>query len=125
MKIEVSNGEIVDKISILKIKSEKIKDSIKVNNIMDELNSLLPILSEIGISLNDELFNKLYSVNLKLWDIEDKLRIMESKKEFDNTFIQLARSVYYTNDERFRIKTEINAKTSSKFIEEKSYEKYD
>jgi hypothetical protein len=125
MKIEVSNGEIVDKITILKIKSEKIKDSIKVNNIMDELNSLLPILSEIGISLNDELFNKLYSVNLKLWDIEDKLRIMESKKEFDNNFIQLARYVYYTNDERFRIKTEINTKTSSKFIEEKSYEKYD
>jgi hypothetical protein len=125
MKIEVSNGEIVDKITILKIKSEKIKDYIKVNNIMDELNSLLPILSEIGISLNDELFNKLYSVNLKLWDIEDKLRIMESKKEFDDNFIQLARSVYYTNDERFRIKTEINSKTSSKFIEEKSYEKYD
>ena len=125
MKIEVSNGEIIDKVTILKIKSEKLTDDTKLSNVMNELNSLLPILSDIGITTNDELFNKLYTVNLKLWDIEDKLRIMESNKEFNEEFIQLARAVYYTNDERFRIKMEINLKTSSNFIEEKSYEKYD
>jgi hypothetical protein len=124
MKIEVSNGEIIDKVTILKIKSEKLTDDTKLSNVMNELNSLLPILPDIGITTNDELFNKLYTVNLQLWDIEDKLRIMESNKEFNEEFIQLARAVYYTNDERFRIKMEINLKTSSNFIEEKSYEKY-
>ena len=74
MKVEVSNGEIVDKISILLIKMEKIKDSDKINNVDKELKQLLPYLDEIGIDIEDELFKKLKKMNLKLWDIEDKLR---------------------------------------------------
>lgn len=124
MKIEVSNGEIVDKVTILKIKLEKISDLNKISNIEKELKYLIPMLDIIKISENDKLFKDLYDVNLKLWDIEDKLRIMEKNKIFNDDFISLARSVYYTNDKRFNIKNEINIKTSSIFIEEKSYEKY-
>ena len=124
MKVEVSNGEIVDKISILLIKMEKIKDSDKINNVDKELKQLLPYLDEIGIDIEDELFKKLKKMNLKLWDIEDKLRKLESQKKFNGEFIELARQVYYTNDLRATIKKEININTGSKLIEEKSYEDY-
>ena len=89
MKVEVSNGEIVDKISILLIKVEKNKDSNKINNIDKELKQLLPYLDKIGISMEEELFKKLKKVNLKLWDIEDKLRKLESQKKFNNEFIEI------------------------------------
>ena len=124
MKVEVSNGEIVDKISILLIKMEKIKDSDKINNVDKELKQLLPYLDEIGIDIEDELFKKLKKMNLKLWDIEDKLRKLELQKKFNGEFIELARQVYYTNDLRATIKKEININTGSKLIEEKSYEDY-
>jgi hypothetical protein len=124
MKVEVSNGEIVDKISILLIKVEKNKDSNKINNIDKELKQLLPYLDKIGISMEEELFKKLKKVNLKLWDIEDKLRKLESQKKFNNEFIELARQVYYTNDLRCVIKKEINIKTKSELIEEKFYNEY-
>jgi hypothetical protein len=124
MKVEVSNGEIVDKISILLIKMEKIKDSNKINNVDKELKQLLPYLDEIGIDIEDELFKKLKKMNLKLWDIEDRLRKLESQKKFNGEFIELARQVYYTNDLRATIKKEININTGSKLIEEKFYEDY-
>ena len=124
MKVEVSNGEIVDKISILLIKMEKMKDSNKINNVDKELKQLLPYLDEIGINVEDELFKKLKKMNLKLWDIEDKLRKLESQKKFNNEFIELARQVYYTNDLRCVIKKEINIKTKSELIEEKFYNEY-
>jgi len=124
MKIEISDGELVDKVSILIIKLEKIKDEKKINNIEKELNLLLPNLDKIGINIKDVLFKKLKKMNLKLWDIEDRLRKLESQKKFNGEFIELARQVYYTNDLRSTIKKEININTGSKLIEEKSYEDY-
>lgn len=124
MKIEVSNGEIVDKVTILKIKSERITDIHKLENINRELNSLLPLLDEIGVNEKHPLFEKLYDINSKLWEIEDEIRICEKEKRFGGYFVELARSVYQTNDKRFDIKKEINLKTSSNFIEEKSYQQY-
>ena len=125
MKIEVSNGEIVDKITILKIKSERITDEKKLVNINNELNALLPYLDEIGISESQPLFQELYVINTELWDIEDRIRLLEKDKSFGDEFIQLARAVYFTNDKRSEIKKEINLRTESDFVEEKSYEKYD
>lgn len=123
MKIEVSNGEIIDKYTILMIKSNKIKDELKLKNIENEKNSLIDIC-KIIIDFSSELFQNLLEINQKLWIIEDKIREKEKNKEFDEEFISLARSVYKTNDIRAEIKKNINLKTESKFIEEKSYEKY-
>jgi hypothetical protein len=124
MKIEISNGELVDKVSILIIKLEKIEDEKKINNIEKELNLLLPNLDKIGINIKDVLFKKLKKVNLKLWDVEDNLRKLESQGKFDDEFIEMARQVYYTNDLRAKIKREININTGSKLLEEKSYKDY-
>ena len=110
MKIEISDGELVDKVSILIIKSEKIKDEKKINNIEKELNLLIPNLDKIGINIKDVLFKKLKKVNLKLWDVEDNLRKLESQGKFDDEFIEMARQVYYTNDLRAKIKREIKGK---------------
>ena len=125
MKIEVSNGEIVDKITILKIKSERITDQTKLENVNKELNALLPLLGEMGITKSHPLFLKLHSINTDLWEIEDEIRLCEKAKRFDDYFITLARSVYLTNDRRFDVKKKINLETESQFVEEKSYEKYD
>jgi hypothetical protein len=123
MKIEVSVGEIVDKLSILKIKTNNIKDSQKLENVTKEYNYLYDIVfNELKIS-EDDFFN-LVLINEKLWDIEDKLRDKERDKSFDDDFIQLARSVYFTNDKRAEIKKEINMKYGSLFVEEKSYQQY-
>ncbi len=129
MKIEVSYGEIVDKYSILWIKSRRIKDEEKLKNIKLELMELNSIMCSIPYWSNGggrfkKLVQDLDDVNEKLWDIEDKLREKESKKEFDQEFIELARSVYFTNDSRAKIKKEINILTKSGFIEEKSYAPY-
>jgi len=124
MKVEVSNGEIVDKITILKIKSERITDVDKLKNIQTELGELLPLLDVIGTQLGSELFIELYNINSELWIVEDELRELERKREFGDEFIRLARAVYYTNDKRFEVKKRINLQTSSKFVEEKSYTKY-
>jgi hypothetical protein len=127
MKIEVSNGEILDKITILVIKSKMIADPIKLKNINNELDELKPFLDVVGYESNvtvNSLVKELQSINEKLWVIEDKLRDKEKSKEFDDEFIQLARGVYFTNDERARIKKNLNEVTNSKFVEEKSYQKY-
>ena len=128
MKIEVSNGEILDKITILVIKSKKITDPIKLNNINVELDELVPFLDIVGYKTNVtvyDLVTELETVNEKLWVVEDKLRDKERSKQFDEEFIQLARDVYFTNDERARIKKRLNEVTYSKLVEEKSYQKYD
>ena len=124
MKVEVSNGEIIDKITILLIKSEKISDNKKLINIKKELNELLPLMDEIDINMDDYNFKKLKEMNLSLWDIEDKLRKLESKEYFGPQFVELARLVYHTNDQRAGIKKNINIETNSLLVEEKSYEKY-
>jgi len=123
MKIEVSIGEIVDKLSILQIKTEEIKDETKLNNVRAEYDYLYDIVfNEMGIEQSD--FAELVSVNKKLWIIEDDIRDKERAKEFDNVFIELARAVYVTNDERAEVKKKINLKYGSTFVEEKSYSDY-
>ena len=124
MEIEVSVGEIVDKLSILQIKTEQITDNDKLKNVTKEYLYLHEIVfSKLNISY-DDLYLKLLEVNRELWDIEDKIRDKERDKEFDSDFIELARSVYFTNDKRAEIKKEINLKYNSTFVEEKSYNPY-
>lgn len=123
MKIEVSNGEIIDKLTILQIKLERIKDRSKLQNIQKEYDELKKVTSSI-ISTGDPLYISLYKVNCELWDIEDLIRDMERRKNFGEDFISTARSVYFKNDKRADLKREINIKTSSGLTEEKSYEKY-
>ena len=125
MNIEVSHGEIVDKLTILQIKKENITDPIKLDNIVKEYNYLLSIVeNDLGISTESPEFLELLSINKELWVIEDDIRDKERIKEFDEDFVKLARSVYYTNDVRAKIKKEINLKYSSGFVEEKSYQSY-
>jgi len=123
MKIEVSNGEIIDKLTILRIKLERIKDKAKLVNLQKEHDELSGASSSI-VSDTDPLYVALYEVNCELWDIEDRIRDLERKKDFGEEFISTARAVYFMNDKRSEIKREINIKTSSGLIEEKSYEKY-
>jgi hypothetical protein len=123
MKIEISIGEIVDKLSILQIKKNNIEDVVKLENINKEYDYLNDVVfNELKISKED--FFNLVLINETLWDIEDKIRFKERDKEFDTDFIELARSVYFTNDKRAEIKKEINLKYGSLFVEEKSYSKY-
>jgi hypothetical protein len=123
MKIEVSVGEIVDKLSILQIKTGMIKDQEKLANVKKEYDYLSDIVfDELKIEQSD--FFNLVVINSKLWEIEDRIRKKERDQEFDEDFIDLARSVYFTNDERAEIKKSINLKYGSYFVEEKSYEKY-
>ena len=122
----ISVGEFFDKITILEIKKKKIHDKEKLSNVNNELTELRNIEQTYNLEnfqLNN-LIKKLYNVNLELWDIEDKIRILEKSKSFDSEFIQLARSVYFKNDLRANLKKEINIKSKSNLIEEKSYEKY-
>jgi hypothetical protein len=123
MKIEVSVGEIVDKLSILQIKTEMIKDEEKLANVKKEYDYLYDIVfNEMKIEYPD--FFDMVVINQKLWNIEDDIRDKERDKSFDDEFIELARSVYVTNDERAEIKKRINLKYGSNFIEEKSYSNY-
>jgi hypothetical protein len=123
MKIEVSNGEIIDKLTIIQIKLERIKDKIKRVNLQKEYDKLFTASSSI-IGTSDPLYKSLYAVNVELWNIEDHIRDLERKKDFGNDFISTARDVYIKNDKRSELKREINIRTSSGLIEEKSYEKY-
>lgn len=123
MKIEVSNGEIVDKLTILLIKSKNIKDADKLKNVQKEIDEIASISDSI-ISRNSEEFLQLYEVNARLWQIEDDIRDLERLKKFDQKFIELARSVYVTNDKRAEIKRAINELSGSSLFEEKSYEEY-
>ena len=122
----ISVGEFFDKITILEIKKIKITDEKKINNINYELTEILKIEKKYDLKKFklDELRNKLYLVNLKLWEIEDKIRLKEKTKSYDEEFISLARSVYLENDLRAKIKLDINLKSGSDLIEEKSYEEY-
>ena len=121
----ISLGELVDKISILMVKKKNIKNNDKLDQVNKELNYLQATLNnhvtkdEINIFLNS-----LIDINSKLWIIEDDIRECERKKQFDQKFIELARSVYFTNDKRANIKLDINNKFGSELVEVKSYEKY-
>lgn len=122
MKIEVSIGEIIDKLTILFLKREKISDTDKLKNIKKEFDYLTGIIEKLNIKSED--IQELLDINNLLWDIEDKIRDKERNNVFDDEFIQLARSVYITNDLRADIKKKINLKYFSEFVEEKSYTKY-
>jgi hypothetical protein len=123
MKIEVSNGELIDKLTIIQIKLERIKDKSKIKNLVKEYDELKSASLSI-LSQEDPLYKALYDVNCELWEIEDHIRDLERRKDFGEDFITTARSVYIRNDKRSEIKREINIRTSSGLIEEKSYEKY-
>jgi hypothetical protein len=123
VEIEVSIGEIVDKLSILRIKKNNITDENKLININKEYDYLYhKVFQELKIETSD--FYEMIMVNEILWNVEDSIRNKERNKEFDQDFIEMARSVYITNDRRAEIKKEINKKYNSDFVEEKSYEKY-
>ena len=128
MKIntQISVGELLDKFSILKIKSNKIKDPEKILNINKEKKYLNEIIDSELSEYNylEERIEELVNVNSKLWDIEDLIREKERAKEFDEEFQELARSVYFTNDKRFSIKDKINRESGSEFQEQKSYSEY-
>jgi hypothetical protein len=123
--IPVSVGELIDKLSILHVKQTKINNPEKLVYVNKEFE-LLYNFSSVYLN-NDEiskLYHELVDTNSKLWEIEDKLRIIETEKTFDSKFVELSRSVYLTNDKRFRLKTEINERTSSEIREVKEYIKY-
>lgn len=125
----ISIGELLDKLTILRIKQQHISDPNKIRNINTEYNILNARYSTIDIKQDVEhhirmLTESLHAINKIIWDVEDEIRSHESRKEFNNRFIELARSVYYNNDERARIKREINKLLDSKIIEEKSYADY-
>ena len=125
VNIPASLGELLDKISILIIKKNNIKDKKKQIYILDELNHLNQILKSIIPESKIEFYlNKLIDINSELWKIEDSIRDCERKNKFDQKFIDLARAVYITNDKRSKIKLEINNKFGSKIVEVKSYQKY-
>ena len=122
----ISPGELVDKITILEIKKEFIVDSNKLKNINYEYNLLMKIYNDDVYKTDgvDVLKTKLKNINLSLWKIEDDIRDCERDKIFDNTFVELARSVYFTNDKRSKVKLEINLLLNSSLVEEKSYKDY-
>jgi len=126
LKVPISLGELIDKITILRIKSNKINSNEAQKNIRLELEKLEHILNtKMLINTNLKNFQiKLSKINQTLWDIEDQLREQEREKKFDKNFISLARMVYYKNDERAKIKRMINKSFGSELIEEKSYTQY-
>ena len=124
--VEVSVGELLDKISILQIKSEKIKDLEKLNFINDEYKILKDQLNTNIQNYSDieSLYNSLKEINSKLWVIEDDKRLCEKNSDFGEKFIKLSRDVHFLNDERSKLKLDINNKTGSKIREIKEYTKY-
>ena len=127
MKVEVSNGELLDKLSILELKLKNIKDNKKLINIKNEHGGLSPLCDNLFDNYGDELrslYAKLSDINAELWKIEDDIRECERNKEFGDEFVLLARAVYFTNDKRSDVKKSINLLTESGFVEEKSYEDY-
>lgn len=127
MKIEISNGELLDKISILELKLLKIEDEEKLINIKKEFETLNPLVQELFEKYDGQLQNhylELAKINGELWNIEDWIRDCEREKRFDKEFVELARSVYVTNDKRSEVKKIINILTSSGLVEEKSYKDY-
>ena len=126
IKIEISYGELLDKITILEIKSARIHDATKVANVEKELSVLSNAWSNAGVdvALVAEERQTLKQINETLWDIEDEIRRQEADKSFGAEFISLARRVYKTNDQRAQVKRNINQKLGSGLIEEKSYQSY-
>ncbi len=129
MKINVSTGEILDKYSILEIKKERITDPIKHANVMVEFEELRPVVFAIYKEVADpnklgDLYTDLININRTLWNIENLIRKCEADETFGEDFIELARSVYYTNDERAEVKSFINELTGSVLVEQKFYEEY-
>ena len=127
MKIEVSNGEILDKLNILYLKAAFISDKDKLVNIRKEIEELRPIGQDLFLKYGKELRNlytQLCESNKELWKIEDDIRECEKNKDFSATFVALARAVYLTNDRRSDYKKQINILTNSGIVEEKSYEDY-
>lgn len=122
----MSVGELLDKVTILQIKAERISDQAKLENINKELRVLTALWEASPYSQSDlnENIQALKEVNEALWDIEDRIRDKEKDQNFDQEFIELARSVYFTNDKRAEIKKTINTKTGSELVEEKSYSDY-
>ena len=121
----ISLGELVDKISILIIKKRNISDSIKLEHVTKELDFLQKTLKEyISEDKINKFIQQLININSKLWKIEDDIRECERNKIFDQKFIDLARSVYFTNDERAKVKNDINKTFGSELVEVKSYEEY-
>ncbi len=126
IKVPISPGELIDKITILEIKAANISDVAKLNNVKVELQLLEETwrTSPYATSNIDAEWKQLRDVNKKLWDIEDDIRDKERQRKFDQEFIELARAVYINNDERAAVKKTINTKLGSKIVEEKSYAKY-
>ena len=127
MLVEISNGELLDKISILEIKILTIEDKDKLINIQKEFDALNPLVVELFENHDGQLQNhylELAKINGELWDIENWIRDCEHAKRFDKEFVELARSVYITNDKRCEVKKLINILTSSGLVEEKSYKEY-
>ena len=122
----ISLGELIDKISILQIKKKNIEDIEKQKLINDELTMLDKVLEKVLGNNSDiaEYLHQLIEINTRLWKIEDNIRECERQNKFDKEFIELARGVYFTNDERSKVKLEINRKFGSQIIEVKSYKKY-
>ncbi|MBT5257016.1 MAG: hypothetical protein HOI73_04950 [Alphaproteobacteria bacterium] len=126
LSIPVSVGEIMDKITILEIKAERILDAEKLANVTAELDTLRPLVTHEALNTASikALVAELKDINEALWDIEDDIREREYAKDFGEAFIALARAVYVTNDKRAEVKKQINLATGSTLIEEKSYEDY-
>ncbi len=124
--VPVSFGELLDKIAILEIKSERMRDAAKLANVRNELQALQSTWSAAPASGHDisGLRAALKAVNERLWAIEDDIRVQEKAQAFDAEFVRLARAVYFENDDRARIKREINLALGSAYVEEKSYEDY-
>ena len=128
MKVEVSNGELLDKLTILELKMSNISDDKKLINVKKEFNELNPLAKLLFEKFKDELlikYKELALINSELWKIEDDIRECEKNKNFGEKFVELARAVYFTNDKRSNVKKQINILTGSGFIEEKSYEDYE
>lgn len=126
IKVELAYGELLDKMTILQIKSERITDKDKLANVNKELTLLKDLWQadeKSSVDITSE-FAALKTINEKIWDIEDDIRDKERDKEFDEKFIELARSVYFSNDKRAEIKRDINMKLGSDLLEEKSYSEY-
>tara|TARA_Y100001968_G_scaffold224353_1_gene207034 strand:+ start:118 stop:519 length:402 start_codon:yes stop_codon:yes gene_type:complete len=121
--IPISLGDLIDKITILEIKTTHMT-SLKLENVKKELKILKNILKDKNLKIDIALINSLKEINNNLWQVEDSIRRKESIKKFDQEFIQLARSVYIENDKRASIKKEINIRYNSGFVEEKSYNYY-
>lgn len=124
VQVQVSLGELVDKITILEIKKNNIKDEVKQKHIANELSVLRQTLTELGLNGIEKFENDLLAVNKTLWKIEDDIREKERSGEFDQGFIDLARAVYVTNDQRFAVKSACNEAFGSTLVEVKSYKDY-